>query len=180
MELSSYLQQVVDHLLKEKSLTELPVRGQWNDWTCGAAVILAILDFYNVSVSRPDIAKILQSSPQKGTAIATIENLFQSLNWKHDSRQMTIKDLKRFAKINIPVICLIQAWSEPECNWKEDLCAGHFVVVCGVNKSQLVVMDPYAKRKSLINFEKFLERWMSRERGKCWGLAVYGPSILPF
>lgn len=122
---------------------------------CGPASLKMVFDYYGVSVSEKEIAKLAGASKEKGTSI---EGLIKAA--KHFGFQVFLKkkssldDLRYFIKRKIPVI--VDWFFEDE---------GHYSVVVDIDKKNIVLMDPtlrkiliYIRRRKM-SLEKFLRVW---------------------
>lgn len=106
---------------------------------CGPASLKMVLNYYSISVSEAELAKLSGTTQKKGTSI---EGLIKAA--KHFGFQAFLKtnsslnDLRYFVKREIPVI--VDWFSEDD---------GHYSVVVDIDKNNIVLMDP-ALRKILI------------------------------
>lgn len=122
---------------------------------CGPASLKMVLDYYGVSVSEAELAKIAGGSREKGTSR---EGLIKAA--KHFGfyvflkKNSTLDDLRYFVKRKIPVII--------DWFFEDD---GHYSVVVDIDKKNIVLMDPtlrkilvYIRRRKM-PLEKFLRVW---------------------
>ena len=122
----------IKQMIKLKPFRETP-------GLCGPASLKMILDYYGVSVSEEDLAKVCGASKEKGTSIKGLikgaKHFGFSVFLKEKS---TLGDLKYFIKKKIPVI--VDWFAEDD---------GHYSIVVDINKKEVVLMDP-ALRKILV------------------------------
>ncbi len=106
---------------------------------CGPASLKMVLDYYGVSASEQELAKLTGSSKEKGTSIEGLIKAVKHFGFNVFVKEnSTLNDLKYFIKRNIPVI--VDWFAEDD---------GHYSVVVDINKKNVVLMDP-ALRKILV------------------------------
>jgi len=122
---------------------------------CGPASLKMVFDYYGVSVSEAEIAKIAGASREKGTSKAGLIKAVKHFGFKAFSKtNSSLNDLRYFIKRKIPVI--VDWFFEDE---------GHYSVVVDIDKKNIVLMDPtlrklliYVRRRKF-STEKFLRIW---------------------
>ncbi len=122
---------------------------------CGPASLKMVMDYYGVSVSETEIAKVAGATQEKGTSIGGLIKAAKHFGFNALlKRNSSLVDLSYFIKKKIPVI--VDWFSEDD---------GHYSVVVDVDKNNVVLMDP-ALRKLLIYIrrrkfskETFLRIW---------------------
>ncbi len=116
---------------------------------CGPASLKMVFDYYGVSVSEAEIAKIAGASREKGTSIEGLVKAAKHFGFRVFLKEgATLDDLKYFVKRRIPVI--VDWFSEDE---------GHYSVVVGIDSKNIILMDPELKGKRKIPLEKFFRIW---------------------
>ncbi len=106
---------------------------------CGPASLKMVLDYYGVSVSEQELARLSGSSKEKGTSVSGLVKAAKHFGFKAFlKKNSSLKDLEYFVNKKIPVI--VDWFNEDD---------GHYSVVVDIDKKDVVLMDP-ALRKILI------------------------------
>ncbi len=106
---------------------------------CGPASLKMVLDYYGVSVSEQELARLSGSFGEKGTSVSGLVKAAKHFGFKAFlKKNSSLKDLEYFVNKKIPVI--VDWFNEDD---------GHYSVVVDINKKEVVLMDP-ALRKILI------------------------------
>jgi len=122
---------------------------------CGPASLKMVMDYYGVSVSESEIAKVAGASPEKGTSIKGLIKAAKHFGFQVFSKEKSsLGDLRYFVKRKIPVI--VDWFFEDE---------GHYSAVVDIDKKNIILMDPtlrkfliYVRRRKF-STEKFLRVW---------------------
>ena len=158
-------------------ILDFPDVKQAYEYDCGASSLQAVFEFYGLDMKEGEVMKEVKTS-QDGTNIADIERAVKKHGFQVDSREMSISDVKAYINKNIPVIILLQAWSENEkVSWKNDWKNGHFVVAIGYDDMKMYFEDPYVFKRTSLTYAEFKERWHDVDAGKRiknHGVAIYG------
>ena len=128
------------HVSEVPGMIHVPMTRQATPYTCGAAVLASV----------------------HGTTIRSIENFAKIRNLRVNWRDAwTLKDLETSVAKGVPVIVLIQAYSDyPNVDWKNDWDDGHYVVVNGMDRNNVYMMDPSSRGTyTYIPRREFLDRW---------------------
>ncbi len=116
---------------------------------CGPASLKMVFDYYGVSVPEKKIAQVAGVSGKKGISAAGLIKAAKYFNFKiFKKEKASLNDIRRFLKEGIPVI--VDWFSEDE---------GHYSVAVGVDKENIVLMDPEAGGIRKIPKEKFVRVW---------------------
>jgi len=103
---------------------------------CGPASLKMVLDYYGISVSEKELAKLAGYSEKKGTSI---EGLMKAAGHfglhSFVKSNSSLEDLEFFIKKKIPVIV--------DWFFEDD---GHYSVVVDINKKEVVLMDPVLRK----------------------------------
>ncbi|MBU2236000.1 C39 family peptidase, partial [Patescibacteria group bacterium] len=88
-------------------------------------------------------------------------------------------DIKKFINKKIPVILLVQAWTNiKNVNWEKDWIDGHYVVAIGYDKNKIYFEDPSSISRTHLTYNELIKRWHDTDcDGKKYvnyGIAVYG------
>lgn len=160
------------------NLIRLPLTRQATCYTCGASALQSILAYYGHDYNEDELARKLKSNFQQGTAYKRIYDYAQKLGFKAEIyKEMTLVQLKEKIDKKLPVICLIQAWSEHPKNYRDDWADGHYVVAVGYDERNIFFMDPSTLGNyTYIPEGEFLERWHDtdgKEKLKHFGMSVW-------
>jgi len=160
-----------------KTIT-LPQLRQTYSYDCGAKALQSILVYYGIKVREDHIIKSAGTSIN-GTSIQGIIKVANKHGLKTDSRQMTINDIKEYIKQNIPVILVLQAWTEKKkVNWEKDWIDGHYVVAIGYTKDKILFEDPSSFERTYLKYDELQKRWHDVDTdGKKYvhhGIAIFG------
>jgi predicted double-glycine peptidase len=144
-------------------LLPVPLISQSSSWTCGSAALMATLVYFGVyddPQSRLDTE--LAASPENGTRVRDIVAVARRFGLGADARTgLTLDDLKRDLMAGAVVIVALQAWAAGEvADWRSDWEDGHYVVVVGVTRDRVYVMDPSVRTGyAYLTRDQFLDRW---------------------
>src|SRR5262245_20155067 len=144
-------------------LQAVPDVRQSNGHSCGAAVALAVGQFFDVGPNNEEAwIEMVGAAPEIGTAVAGIvQALHQVGLYALPTNDMAIDELAAWLQAGHPVICAMQYYDgTPEKQEAE--MVGHFVVVVGVGPDMVVLQDPLAGRVEL-EAETFVELWHDRD-----------------
>lgn len=152
-------------------LLSVPDVRQSTGYSCGAACLLAVLNYWGIDREESDLIALLGSTPESGTrpgrivAVATSLGLEASL-----SQNLEIADLKQSLASRVPVIVAVQAWEgydadgtwicvSPPC-WDTIWDDGHYMVVIGIDSRYVYLEDPsLLGTRGAIPIREFLSRW---------------------
>jgi predicted double-glycine peptidase len=161
---------------------DFPVTRQAYDYSCGPSAVQAVMAYYGIDFRESQLIDTLRTDKNDGTLVRHIVNFLHSEGFSVDVKEhMNKEDLFRYIDRKIPVIVLIQAWGDnADFNnhyadtWKD----GHFVVVTGYSRKNILFSDPCLFRTGYIPIAEFMERWHDYDEGDTGtyhlGLAVYG------
>ena len=155
----------------------LPQLRQTFDYDCGAKALQAVLVYYGIEEKEDSLIKQLKTS-KDGTSIINIIKTAKKYGLKTDSGEMTIKDIKKYIEKKIPVILLLQAWSEKKnINWEKDWVDGHYVVAIGYTKDKILFEDPSSFVRTYLKYDELEKRWHDIDGNKKYihyGIAIFG------
>jgi len=116
---------------------------------CGPASLKMVLDYYGVSVSEAEIAKLSGASKEKGVSAEVLIRVAKGLGFRVFSKKNgNFGDIETFVRKKIPVI--VDWFLEDE---------GHYSVVVDIDKKNIVLMDPSLKGKRKLSRDSFLRTW---------------------
>lgn len=110
----------------------LPFHRQDTDYSCGAACVQAVLDYYGLEAGEPALRKMLGTSPEAGTRPEEILALLDALGLRTEARDgLTLEEVAVGTDKGYPVLACCQMHG-----------GGHWVVLTGVNGSTVQYLDP--------------------------------------
>lgn len=162
-----------------------PETRQSTGFSCGAAATQSVLYYYGMSHREDDIIQHLPSDPDKGTPPANIVRYLTDSGLSVQAGTMTLQDVKNWIDQGVPVMAVIQAWTEdPNENWATSIDDGHWVVVMGYDDEMGVVIldDPsLLDNRGFIPYDEFEIRWHDADSTRLYlhyGVAAYGKKPL--
>ena len=102
------------------------------------------------------------------------------------SGQLKINSLKRLIDKNLPIIILLQAWSENGSDYTKTQEYAHYVIVCGYDdeKQEIYFEDPAIFGIGYLKFDELLKRWHAEgDNGsilKQYGIVIWGKKIFNY
>jgi predicted double-glycine peptidase len=144
-------------------MIDLPNIRQTTDFTCGAASLLSVLNYYGLyEDSEMVLANELATSRDWGTDpinIIKVANKYGLETQEHIN--MTMQQLEDYVKAGIPVLVAYQAWSESDLDWSVCWDDGHYSVVVGMDADKVYFEDPSlgAGEVGFIPRVEFVDRW---------------------
>ncbi|MEF3691493.1 MAG: cysteine peptidase family C39 domain-containing protein [Candidatus Moraniibacteriota bacterium] len=157
-------------------LIKFPELRQVYDWDCGASVLQSVLAHCGVDIREEKIIKKAKST-KDGTSPDALEKVLFENNIKYKSGEMNIKDIISYLDRDMPIILLLQAWSNKEIvDWENNWKDGHYVVAIGYDKNKIYFEDPASISRTFLNFSELEERWHDVDfKGKKyihWGIII--------
>jgi len=117
---------------------------------CGPASIKMVLCAYGINKSEKELARLTKSSRIKGCSEKNIVKVAKEFGFQGYIKQnSSIKELKSLISKGIPVIV---DWFSPEE-------AGHYSVVVGFEKKDIIIADPHFGKLKKHKINWFEERW---------------------
>lgn len=159
-------------------IIDFPNLRQTYSWDCGAKATQSVLAYYGIDVQEQKIMKLAKTD-KCGTPITGIKSVLKKYNLKYKEGEITIVDIKKFINKKIPVILLVQAWTNiKNVNWEKDWIDGHYVVAIGYDKNKIYFEDPSSISRTHLTYNELIKRWHDTDcDGKKYvnyGIAVYG------
>ncbi len=167
------------NLSVQSIILDFPQLRQTFNYDCGDIVIESVLAYYGIEVREDVLINQVKTNISDGTRIENIIAIFHKYNLQSYSREMLVDDIKEYINQNIPVILVLQAWTEQEkVDWKNDWDDGHYVVAIGYDREKIYFEDPSAFERTYLTFEELRKRWhdidVSGQRYYNYAIAVYG------
>jgi uncharacterized protein len=156
----------------------IPDAPQETDYTCGAAALLAICQYYGVG--PPDehiIAKDMAIDPRVGANPDQVVRASRKYGLTDDvGRPMLIKELLRRIDRRRPTMCMLQAYGDRH-NYDGDWKDGRWVVAIGYDERGVYFEDPSQQRpRGYLAYPELQARWHDTgRRGK--HIPYYGVSL---
>ncbi len=173
------------------NLIRLPLTRQATCYTCGVSALQSVLAYYGQEYREDELAKLLKANYRNGTAYMRIARFAEENGFSVDIHKgMSISELKTLIDKKLPVICLLQAWSDVPVDYKSEWNDGHYVVAVGYDQENIFFMDPSTLGNyTYIPDSEFVDRWHDtdgKERLQHFGMVVsqeksgYQPDIAKF
>jgi uncharacterized protein len=145
-------------------LCTVPDTRQSADYSCGAAALQAVLRYWGMDIEEDKLIKLLKTSPDYGTNEKDIVRVAKKMGLKAKFEDnITLEDLERSINEGIPVIVDCQSWRSSRYSnksWANDWRNGHYMVVIGIDESNVYLEDPYTLgSRGYIPRQEFEERW---------------------
>lgn len=161
------------------TIKNFPKFRQFNNDTCGASALHAILAYYGIDFKENSVAR-LSGTTSSGTPTGGIKRVakFFGLDVK-ESQMMTAEDLKKNIRNGIPTIIGIQAWARKNINLEKEWRQGHFVVPIKYDKNRIYFADPACILTTYLTFTELEKIWRDKDKfkGKWRKLDHYGMSF---
>jgi predicted double-glycine peptidase len=144
-------------------LVPVPLISQSQPWTCGAAALMATLVYFGVfDDAESSLVAELGTTPVDGTHVRDIVSVARRFGLTAEARtRLTLADLEAQLAGGAVVIAALQAWpSRRVSDWRSDWDDGHYVVIVGVSRRRVYVMDPSVRTGyAYLTRDEFLRRW---------------------
>jgi len=104
----------------------------------------------------------LGATPEEGTRVDSIVAEARKYGLQADARVgLTFEDLERALSHGDAVIVAVQAWAtKTVTDWRTDWEDGHYVVVVGLSRDRVYVMDPSVRTGyAYLTRDELLARW---------------------
>lgn len=149
-----------------KSSLRVPFFRQRTEYTCGPRALQMVLAYYGTRVTICALLKICKAKKSTGTErkhlIAAASSFGYRVHAKNDSN---ISAVCSYVARGIPVIV----------NYRHISSEGHYAVVVGCTRTDLILNDPWYGAGWRISKQDFLKRWYGYHVNKHtrWMMAVY-------
>jgi predicted double-glycine peptidase len=159
-------------------ILDFPELRQTYDYDCGACALQAVLAYYGIERFEGELIKSAKTSKTTGTTIPNLLRLLKASKLKYDSRSMSPAEAREYIVQGIPVILLLQAWSDKKKkDYSSSMRDGHYVVAIGFDDARIIFEDPYVLKRTFLTDQELIKRWHGHAGGKPilnHGIAVYG------
>lgn len=135
---------------------------QKNNWTCGPACLLVVLNYFGIRKDIPDLIKELKTTKKEGTDNANIIKLLKKYELKFIVKEnSTLHDLKKYLKNYLVIVGF----------WIPFYKESHYSIVKKINKQRIYFHDTWFGYNHSYKIDYFLKNWWDEEvRG--WLLAI--------
>lgn len=143
----------------------VPLVRQTSDYSCGPAVLVALLRYFN-AYEGPEtkLHRLLGTSAEQGTLPEALAKGAQRFGLRASVEQpMTLAQLQSSLRAGRPVIIELQAWRDPKSrqkSWLDTWDDGHYVVLIGMDNQYAYFMDPSTPETyTFLSLPELLFRW---------------------
>lgn len=170
----------------------VPNVRQTRDFSCGPAALLAVLRYFGYQVATETaLYRPLGTTAENGTLPEALAQGARRFGLKATVRQpMTLAQLRAAVDGGKPVILELQAWRKPATrhqSWRDTWDDGHYVVLVGVDREYVYLMDPSTEHAyTYLSHDELVARWHdvnTRQgvslRDHRLGVVVWGPQQRP-
>jgi predicted double-glycine peptidase len=147
-------------------MLSVPDTIQSNAWSCGVAIVQAVLQAHGIWGYQDDYARELGTTPQKATHPARIVAILQKRGLDVELREgMRLDDLRRTVDRGDLVILDFQAWKGASTRvYANDWEDGHYAILIGYEGDRLFVEDPsLLGSRGWLSADDLLLRWRDYE-----------------
>jgi predicted double-glycine peptidase len=145
------------------ALLPVPLVSQARPWSCGAAALMAALLYFGVyDDPESTLDAELGVTPEEGTRVDSIVAEARRYGLQADAHVgLTLDDLDRGLSRGDVVIVALQAWAtKAVTDWRTNWEDGHYVVVVGLSRDRVYVMDPSVRTGyAFLTRDQFVQRW---------------------
>jgi predicted double-glycine peptidase len=149
--------------LSSPALLPVPLVSQARPWSCGAAALMSALVYFGVyDDPESTLDAALGVTPEAGTRVDSIVAVARRYGLQADARVgLTLDDLESGVSRGDVVIVALQAWAtRMVSDWRTDWEDGHYVVVVGLSRDRVYVMDPSVRTGyGYLTRDQFVQRW---------------------
>jgi len=156
---------ILNNNLSENNTTLLNVPDvyQPSNSSSGPTALQAVLSYYGTNIGEDELINMTNTT-ENGTIPGNIANAAVQLGFNAVIKEnMTLVDLQQYINQGTPVIVYAQAWKNNQTNiqnWTADQIDGHYMVVIGIDTSNVYFEDPaILGSRGYIANQEFLDRW---------------------
>ncbi len=182
---NSFAQVGTQEPLLPKNHLPVPITRQAREYSCGAAALLGVLNYWGVySGPETKLYSLLKTTKKDGTEPQKLLSGAKHYGLKAEMKEnLELSDLRLALLRGETVILALQAWrdeSKPQKPWSETWEEGHYVVLIAMDETYIYTMDPSLPHGYVyLPQDEFLERWHDYEdrHGKLWRYSHLGVFI---
>ncbi|HEX3904631.1 MAG TPA: cysteine peptidase family C39 domain-containing protein [Polyangia bacterium] len=149
-------------------LLPIPLVSQAHPWSCGAAALMAALLYFGVYDDPESVLDAeLGVTSKDGTRVDNIVAEARRFGLEAAPRVgLTLGDLEQGVSRGDVVIVALQAWASGAVkDWRTNWEDGHYVVVVGLSRDRVYLMDPSVRTGyGYLTRDQFLQRWHDYDR----------------
>ncbi|MGB8359699.1 MAG: C39 family peptidase [Bacteroidales bacterium] len=161
---------------------DFPQTRQSFNYSCGPGAVQAVMAYYGENFRESELIELLKTDKNEGTLVKHITDFLNQKGFSTTVKQnMTTDELFSFIDKHIPVIVMLQAWGgedDFENSYRDSWDDGHFAVVIGYTRKDVLLSDPALFTRGYIPVQEFIDRWHDYDEGETktyqLGIAVYG------
>ena len=161
---------ILESLSGNETFLKIPIIRQRTNYSCGAASLLAVLRFFNAyKGNEVGLYGKLRISKEDGTSPDSIVRVAKQYGLQAKVKEnLSIYDLHKLLDKKIAVILDIQAWkTRQNKSYARDYRDGHYVVLIGIQKGMVYLMDPSLDRRyGYLPIGQLMDRWHDQESTK--------------
>lgn len=149
-----------------ENLIRIPQVRQPDSYSCGIACLQSVLQYYGMEVDYTELENKANADPRTGTDHRDILKFLKKIKGLEVELQkgMLISDLFKFIDEGIPVIVVLQAWSDKPKDYSTSWDSGHYSVVIGYDTNNIYFMDPSTLgHYAYIPTSEFVKRWHDQD-----------------
>lgn len=157
-----------------------PETRQATVFSCGASAVQSVLYYYGIEKREDELAESLGTSEEEGVTVGPIIEFLRGCDLRVCAGEMTLDHLKSWIDAGVPVILMVQAWADGDCDYSSALDEGHYVVAIGYDDERVIFDDPsLLGNRGFMTFDELESRWHDIDEGDQvldhYGVAVWGP-----
>lgn len=158
-----------------------PETRQSTSFSCGASATQAILYYYGHEHREDKLIAALGTNDAMGTRPGNIVKYFIDNGFWVRAGQMTVNEVKQWIDRKVPVMVVLQAWTDnPNEDYRRSLDDDHWVVAIGYTDDGLIFDDPsLLDNHGFIPYSEVEDRWHAVAQEDVmlldhFGIAVWG------
>lgn len=137
---------------------------QRQDYTCGPVCLQMVFRYFGKFILRKKLIYLCRTTKKYGTSHAALIGAVKSLGFfTYIHKNCNLKHLQHYINLNLPIII---NYIEPSDNF------GHYSVVIGFDKEDIILNDPWNGYKFRIDKDFFIKRWHNTHGSNKWMLVV--------
>lgn len=147
-----------------KIMLDFPTEVQQRtEYTCGVAALQSVLGYYGVLTHENQVREAVNANPETGTEEENVIAVAHKLGFKAKMQSMTAEGVRKYLLKHIPVILVIQAWSDEPVDYGKSTKQGHYVVAIGIDQHNMYFHDPVMTRGGYIPLDQLDRRWHTED-----------------
>jgi ABC-type bacteriocin/lantibiotic exporter with double-glycine peptidase domain len=149
---------------------DIPYYEQETEYTCGAASMRMVLDYFGIKKSESQIAKLLKTNKVRGTWLRYFPRVAEKYKLNYVvKRNASFADLRRLYKKNYAIIICYSPGRT------DTYTIDHYSVVRSIDMKNIHLFDPYDGPKTSYSLKYFKKIWLcdpKHEDEKRWLFAI--------